>query len=132
MRPEALLTIKWECIQFIPATTSLPHDAALRSLGIHLATIDGASISTKRGLFEALQAALQFPDYFGFNWDAVNECLRDLNSWIPAPAYLLRIDGGIHLWKTAPELAGALVESWLSCAESWADQAVPFRLWFMM
>jgi hypothetical protein len=29
----------------------------------------------------ALAEALRFPDYFGFNWNAVDECIADL-SWI--------------------------------------------------
>lgn len=37
---------------------------------------------TDRGmLFDALQRALSLPGYFGRNWDALADCLRDL-SWI--------------------------------------------------
>jgi hypothetical protein len=32
-------------------------------------------------LFDALRKCLQLPSYFGSNWDALSECLRDL-SWI--------------------------------------------------
>jgi hypothetical protein len=33
-------------------------------------------------LHEALTSALQLPDHYGQNWDALDECLHDL-SWIP-------------------------------------------------
>ncbi len=35
----------------------------------------------KDELFRQLGKSLVFPDYFGFNWDALFECLRDF-SWI--------------------------------------------------
>jgi RNAse (barnase) inhibitor barstar len=39
-------------------------------------------IVTKDSLMDALAAVLSFPDYFGRNWDALEECIRDL-SWLP-------------------------------------------------
>jgi hypothetical protein len=36
-------------------------------------------IRRKRELFGVLKKALQFPAYFGNNWDALNDCLRDLS-----------------------------------------------------
>jgi RNAse (barnase) inhibitor barstar len=38
-------------------------------------------ISTRDQLFNVLRRELQFPAYFGDNWDALADCLRDL-SWI--------------------------------------------------
>ena len=40
-------------------------------------------IKSKSVLLEALYDALRFPDYFGSNWDALDECICDL-SWLPA------------------------------------------------
>jgi hypothetical protein len=41
-----------------------------------------AGINTREELFDALHRALHFPSYFGRNWDALYELLRDLH-WIP-------------------------------------------------
>lgn len=40
-----------------------------------------AGLASREALFEALSPALALPDYFGRNWDALSDCLRDL-SWI--------------------------------------------------
>lgn len=39
-------------------------------------------ITGKKNLLLELAWRLQFPEYFGMNWDALDECLRDL-SWLP-------------------------------------------------
>ena len=48
-----------------------------------------AGIKSKAALLDALSIALHFPRYFGGNWDALDECIRDL-SWLP--------DGDVILW----------------------------------
>jgi RNAse (barnase) inhibitor barstar len=42
-----------------------------------------AGIRSKQKLLNVLADKLRFPRYFGHNWDALEECLRDL-SWLPA------------------------------------------------
>src|SRR5687767_5843173 len=39
-------------------------------------------LGTKQALLRQLHNLLQFPDYCGSNWDAIEECIRDL-SWLP-------------------------------------------------
>jgi hypothetical protein len=51
-----------------------------------------ARIGTKKELLDALDAGLGFPDYFGGNWDAFDECIRDL-SWLdPVQVVLIHED----------------------------------------
>ncbi len=40
-----------------------------------------SSISDREQLFQVIAEELQFPNYFGYNWDALDELLRDF-SWI--------------------------------------------------
>ncbi len=48
-----------------------------------------SGIQSKAALLDALFVALRFPDYFGGNWDALDECIRDL-SWLPHGDVVLR------------------------------------------
>ncbi|HEK1688670.1 TPA: barstar family protein, partial [Pseudomonas putida] len=54
------------------------------------------SIGNAEELIRALYYLLWLPGYFGFNWDALYDCLRDL-SWIPYHKIVL-----VHV--TLPEL----------------------------
>ncbi|MCP3167050.1 barstar family protein [Myxococcus qinghaiensis] len=54
----------------------------LQPAGAHVGRIS-AGISSKQQLMNALEAALRLPAYFGQNWDALSDALRDL-SWLPA------------------------------------------------
>lgn len=55
-----------------------------------------ARIQSVPGLMDGLARALQLPDYFGSNWDALDECLRDL-WWIE--------ERTVVLWhKSLPDL----------------------------
>jgi RNAse (barnase) inhibitor barstar len=56
-----------------------------------VARIDGASATDADGLFDQLSQAFRFPAYFGWNWDALSECLGDLQ-WLPADRYLVVIE----------------------------------------
>lgn len=50
-------------------------------------------------LFQEFAAALQFPWYFGENWDALNECINDLE-WLPTKSYVLLVS---HVDAVLPE-----------------------------
>jgi hypothetical protein len=54
--------------------------AAYRAAGAHVVRIP-AKARGKEKLLSVLAAKLRFPGYFGHNWDALEECLRDL-SWL--------------------------------------------------
>lgn len=47
-----------------------------------------AKISTKQELLQELYEHLQLPGYFGFNWDALSECLQDFH-WLESRCIIL-------------------------------------------
>jgi hypothetical protein len=63
--------------------------------------IRGGKCRTWTALFDEFAAALQFPCYFGGNWDAFDECLTDLEG-PPASAYLLLISSAAHVLDKDP------------------------------
>ena len=47
-----------------------------------------SKVVDKEELLKQLRSKLNFPDYFGFNWDALFECLRDFY-WIEQQKIIL-------------------------------------------
>lgn len=118
------------CVHFVqPSGLPLTRDLAQHSLFV--GEIDGATIRVKQELFSAMAKALRFPDWFGANWDALNDCLRDLE-WLPGEGCVLIVRNATELWRAATSLAGGLVETWLVCAEFWMEQDFPFHLVFLV
>jgi hypothetical protein len=42
--------------------------------------VDGRASRTRAAFFNEAARALDFPDYFGHNWDALLDCLRDMGA----------------------------------------------------
>ena len=119
-----------ECIHFVEAS-QLPAISDLTKLGLHVAEISAKNIGTHSDLFSAIADAMNFPEYFGKNWDALEECLCDLE-WISAKGYVLLIHRANQFWQHAPKLAGQLVESWLFCDGYWLSRNIPFHVIFVV
>ena len=117
-----------ECVHFLK-TSEIPDEAEFSSVGLHVSEMSGKNIRSEADLFSAIAKVLNFPDYFGKNWDALDECLRDLE-WIPAKGYVLIIRDANPLWHHATKVAGDLIRSWLFCDEEWLKENVPFHLIF--
>lgn len=57
---------------------------------------DARRMTTKAGLFDELSRVLRFPDWFGRNFDALNDCLLDLE-WLTDPLRHLVIANAARL-----------------------------------
>ncbi len=58
-----------------------PSDGDLLARNADRIALVSADAQTKEDLLSALAEELEFPSHFGRNWDALNDCLRDL-SWL--------------------------------------------------
>jgi Barstar (barnase inhibitor) len=87
---------------------------AVRGSELFLARIPFAE---KERLLKNIAAALQFPEWFGQNWDALEDCLSDL----PGNGYVLLFDNA----KPGDDL-GVLIDVLRSSAEFCAAHGKPF------
>jgi RNAse (barnase) inhibitor barstar len=74
----------------------------------------------KEALLTQIAAGLDFPDWFGHNWDALEDCLTDL-SWRNAAGHVLVFE------EPQPgDDRGVLIDVLQSVAEYWARRGKPF------
>ena len=98
---------------------------AAEASGFSICRIDLAPVRDKAALFEHVATALEFPDWFGHNWDALADCLGDL-SWLPADGFLILLEhcDGFST-RHGGDFAMAL-QVFAAAAEAWRDERVPF------
>lgn len=89
--------------------------------------IDLAGCVDKAGLLARLAAALQFPAWFGHNWDALADCLTDL-SWLPAERYAITLVQPQGLRAAAPDTFATALEILDEAAAYWAAAGVAFSV----
>src|SRR5699024_799698 len=76
-------------------------------LGVLPVSIDLRGCSDKAELLASIAQALEFPDYFGHNWDALGDCLTDL-SWLDRPVLMLVFGGMDDLESHDPDSLATL------------------------
>lgn len=105
--------------------------------GYKLKVIKGAKCQTTAGLLIEFARALDFPDYFGHNWDALEECLADLE-WLPAKGYIVLITDAAQVLPDDEDEYETFLEILSDAGEAWgsgqagmgARQATPFHVLF--
>ena len=95
---------------------------ATQGSDLRVARIGLAGATGKQAVMERVAAALQFPQWFGANWDALEDCLTDL-SWTGAGGHVLLIEDSDGL----PGDAGCIfIDILASAAAWWAERGRPF------
>jgi hypothetical protein len=102
--------------------------------------VRGRKMRIVDGLFDEFAAALQFPSYFGENWAAFDECLSDMDDWMPLAAGVVllvedptavladepevELEVLVRCFRTATETYAAPIER----GEWWDRPTVPFHV----
>lgn len=102
---------------------------AVKAAGYVFFHVDGKNITRKEQLLNALATALRLPKHFGHNWDALEECLADMD--LPdADGIALYYDHVDGLLATHPDQFETLVEICRDAVASWKEEGTPFVVLF--
>lgn len=88
--------------------------------------LPGRLLTNKMAMIDAVAEALSFPDYFGRNWDALEECLLDL-AWREGGLALL-IDDAQVPESRAPSEWRELLEILHDAARFWKREGRVFSV----
>lgn len=129
-------TPPWSALLVVPRGTS-PSALVKTPQGFAVRTIQGKKCRTPAGLFGEFARALAFPDYFGHNWDALEECLADMD-WLPAKGYILLITDSQAVLPDDEEEYETLLQVLDDAGEAWSNghtadgRCAPFHAVFVI
>ncbi|GAA4808094.1 barstar family protein [Tomitella cavernea] len=102
---------------------------ALENAGFAVNTVSAEHMHTVGGVFEEFSAALEFPDYFGNNKDAFDECMRELDETVgEASGYAIVIRHASELLADEPDELEWFVDAFQFYEEHYGDSEVEFRV----
>ena len=110
-------------VWFVPGVEGRSVQSAAKKAGFTYFHIDGKSIERKEQFMNAVATALRLPKSFGLNWDALEECLTDLDG--DGDGYLIYFDHIDGLLNAHPDQFETLVEILRDAVESWKEDGTP-------
>ena len=99
----------------------------LQKLGTEIFYLDGREIRDKQSFLQKVAEVMRFPDCFGYNWDALEECITDLD-WCPAARYILIYDYPEAFSKAEPEQWKIAYDILRSAVEYWQEIDIPLEV----
>jgi len=92
--------------------------AAAAAADLACIRIDIGHAHDKADFLAHLSKAMGFPQWFGGNWDALADCLKDL-SWLPGKGWVVVLEkskhfgaGHSHEFQEAMDLMGEIADYW--------------------
>jgi hypothetical protein len=92
----------------------------LREQGYVVADLDCSRMLNLDQLFDAFAEVAEFPDYFGRNWPAFDECLADLE-WLPGTGYVFVLRSVLRLLEQEPAERAAFWRIVAKVAAEWSE-----------
>jgi RNAse (barnase) inhibitor barstar len=116
-----------DAIQFISHEKSLTLIDMFVNKGYLIFSLNGHEIKSKEELLRYLARVMKFPDHFGQNWDALEECLNDLE-WSSSKGYIIQFMNADSFIKICPSDFSIFVEIIKSTSIYWNTNKVKFLL----
>jgi hypothetical protein len=105
-------------------------EQAAQQAGLAVFRMDFSHVRGKKGLLEQAAKTLQFPAWFGGNWDALNDSLTDLD-WLGAKAgYVVVFENIEHFARSHAQELHDATEIFRAAAEYWKAEGRPFWAFF--
>lgn len=103
--------------------------SAASKAGLRVVQIDVGQLGDRDEVLANLGRTLDFPDWYGANFDALHDCLTDPD-WQPAPGHVLLISGLEKLRAAVPTDFHTLIDVLRSAAEIRRNLGTP--LWVLL
>ncbi|MER5893856.1 barstar family protein [Streptomyces sp. NPDC001876] len=103
----------------------MPVDLLLPVTGkTYVARLDGREMRDTDSVFQVFYDGLRLPDYFGWNWDALSDCLRDLN-WLRTEHHVLIIEAADEALPDDAAGQQLLFRTLLRAGQRWSSTQRP-------
>ncbi len=96
-----------------------------KAAGLAVFRMDIGHAHDKMEFLAHISKGLKFPAHFGGNWDALNDCLTDLN-WIDSKGFVLIFEKSKHFGAGHKHDFDEAVEVLRAAADYWRAQGKPF------
>jgi RNAse (barnase) inhibitor barstar len=96
-----------------------------KAAGLAVFRMDIGHAHGKKDFLALIAKAMKFPDHFGGNWDALNDCLTDLE-WLDGKGWVLVFEKSKHFGAGHQHEFDEAMEVLRAAAEYWKADGKPF------
>ncbi|MEC4572606.1 barstar family protein [Streptomyces virginiae] len=92
-----------------------------------MARLDGRAMPDTDAVFQRCYDGLELPDHFGWNWNALYDCLRDLR-WLTADHHVLIVEAADQVLPADPSDRRMFFTTLLRAGRRWSYTRKPESL----
>ena len=122
--PAAAIAAQRSGVYRAPAQVDVLQKAAGKA-GLVWMELPLQAVSNKKQFLAVCAKQLKLPSYFGGNWDALADCVRDF-SWLNGKGYVLHVTGHEKFAKAVPDDYQTVLDVLREAAEYWKGKGTPF------